>query len=614
MSNNQSASGEVSTRAAQPELTCTGDAFLDSQNQVLLAIHVWEGDALAETLTMVDSAACLQQTAQWIADRYGYGEAAVTDRITELLAEARTEVAATSSPALDGESFADAVLESAQFDHAKYPRNWLVPQLLLVGESAIIGGPKKTLKTTLLIDLAVSLATGTPFLGCFEVPEAYSVAIFSGESGPGTLQETARRVCRAKGSKLAECENLLWGPRLPCLSDDKELEMLADFLKGQKVQVVIIDPLCLSLVARGSTLSATNLFDMGPRLLRVAQTCLAEGATPVFAHHIGKSARARRAKRGDPAELDDLAFAGVAEFARQWLLVSRREEYESGMGHHELWLNVGGSAGHGGLYEIDVEEGVLDLHLGGRTWDVTVRAATPSPKGAGKEAKKHEREQATRAKVLEFLAQRPGGETASQIIADTECPKQLVRDLLPVMAREGLVERVSLSKQAGRGTTNHDGWKLVAGVASASAPADMAVPTPPVAPQADDAKAGAGVAAANVPGGGAVGSFLDDPLPDETGAEDEERPGDLVVRGEEGLALEPAPGPGASGPRPDDARRGGIVLEGPRDATAAGAPAHSPNAARPNAWTRQGMAPRQGSDQSRPATGGGTADADVARR
>jgi replicative DNA helicase len=595
-----------------PSLTC--ELFKTERDERLVVAYVWERGEVVGTFPFIDSGPKRTQTARNIAHACGRKATTVVACLDQAVEETRAQMARAASLSLDDDSFTGAVLESAQFDHTKYARQWLVPQLLLEGESAIIGGPKKTLKTTLLIDLAVSLATGSPFLGSFDVPQPYSVALFSGESGPGTLQETARRVCASKGLKLAECENLLWGPRLPSLSDDKDLEKLAEFLKEKKVQVVILDPLYLCLTARGSTLSATNLFDMGPRLLRVAKTCLAEGATPVFAHHIGKSAGARRARHGDPAELDDLAYAGVAEFARQWLLVSRREEYEPGTGHHELWLKCGGSAGHGGLYEIDVEEGRLDLHLGGRVWDVTVRPATASRKGAGQEAKKHEREQATRAKVLEFLAHRPGGETASQIIADTGCPKQLVRDLLPVMAGEGLVERVSLSKQAGRGTTNHDGWKLVAGVASTAAPADTAVPTPPVAPQADDAQADAGVTGANVPGGGAVVSFLDDPLPDEAGAEDEQRPGDLVMHGEEGLTLELAAGPGANGPRPDVARRGGIVLERPRDATATGAPAHSPSAARPNARTRQGMAPRQGSDQSRPASGGSTADADEARR
>ena len=34
-----------------------------------------------------------------------------------------------------------------------------------------------------------------------------------------------------------------------------------------------------------------------------------------------------------------MTYAGAAEFARQWILLSRREEYKSD-GIHKLWLNI----------------------------------------------------------------------------------------------------------------------------------------------------------------------------------------------------------------------------------------------------------------------------------
>src|SRR5205814_2376923 len=102
--------------------------------------------------------------------------------------------------------------------------------------------------------------------------------------------------------------------------------------------------------------------------LAISRACLDVGCTPILAHHAKKNA----AVDGEPMGLEDLAYSGVAEFARQWVLLNPRQKYDPETGTHRLWMTFGGSMGHSGVFGLDVVEGVLGDDFGGRKWDVTV--------------------------------------------------------------------------------------------------------------------------------------------------------------------------------------------------------------------------------------------------
>jgi RecA-family ATPase len=152
------------------------------------------------------------------------------------------------------------------------------------------GGAEKSLKTSIACDACISMATATPFLGRYIVPEAQTVGILSGESGASTLQETANRICHARGISLEDIANLYWCTELPSLENLSDVERLKRRIREHELTVVVVDPIYLALDADGREAS---MFAVGRLLRRFTDACLGEGASPSILHHTNSTDEAR---------------------------------------------------------------------------------------------------------------------------------------------------------------------------------------------------------------------------------------------------------------------------------------------------------------------------------
>jgi hypothetical protein len=297
-------------------------------------------------------------------------------------------------------------LDSAGLDGLDVSESWLINGLVAEGLPFVIGGPVKSLKTSVAIDLVLSLGSGRPFLNHFQVPGRRRAMLFSGESGAQTVKETARRISKAKGIRLADAD-CHWSMDLPQLSRVADVEALTRHLSRHQISVAVIDPLYLCLLAGAKGLDASNVYDMGPLLKSVAAPLQAAGVTVGLVHHTTKGT----ADRHEPLELSDLAFSGIGEFARQWLLVSRRKKYECD-GRHNLFLAAGGSTGQGGLWAVDVDEGVLREDFSGRCWQVSVSKATGARAAKSADREQNKKDRAARDEQAKADAKAKGGRAA----------------------------------------------------------------------------------------------------------------------------------------------------------------------------------------------------------
>jgi replicative DNA helicase len=360
-------------------------------------------------------------------------------------------------------------ITAAALDCGDYTPQWLVKNILVAMQPAVIGGGHKAMKTTTGLDLAISLATGTPFLGQFQIPAAKRVCFLSGESGEHTIQETSRRICAARGFTLGSIADMLhFEFTLPQLAETKDRAELQSGIRDLRCEVVFLDPLYLALGGAASD-AASNVYAMGPLLLNVARACLDVGCTPALLHHYRTTGRGN--DKYNVPSLDDLAFAGIKEYARQWLLLNRREEYTPGSGMHRLWLSVGGSMGHGGLWGYDADEGQLDENFRGRHWHVTVTNpgdAREAAQTAKNDAKDRDREKKDRdfdtrlLKQLDRLDPSRTGCTFEKLKNAIHCNTAKLTEALDRL--EGVLEVVAVQYKSGKGgkaTKTTDGVRRI---------------------------------------------------------------------------------------------------------------------------------------------------------
>lgn len=332
---------------------------------------------------------------------------------------------------------------------------YLVEGVLVEGQPCIVGGAKKCLKTSALVDLGVSLATGADFLGEFAVHAPRRYLLVSGESGLAVLKETATRCALAKGCELVELADFGLTDDIPPLEDPDAMRLFRARVADYAPEVIALDPAYLAMSGE----DAGNVFAQGARLREINSVCVDAGAMLILAHHTAKGV----ASPYDPPELEHLAWAGFQEFARQWLLLGRREPYVDGSGEHRLWLRVGGSAGHSGLWGVDIDEGTNSALLG-RRWDVAVRPAADvreeSAERAGDarrrsaEAREAEQLDGDRQRVVDALHALGRPETKTNLadgaaISNARCGRALLSLAADGYVREATIERANGQKYEG---------------------------------------------------------------------------------------------------------------------------------------------------------------------
>lgn len=242
---------------------------------------------------------------------------------------------------------------------------YLVDGVLATEGGFILGGPAKCLKTAIAVDLCYSIASGSPFLGHFDVPERKKVAFFTAETAPAAIYNRLTKIQEFRGGAG-------WGDRLllsrlsPQLSEDEWINELKHAINDLEVDFCLIDPAYWAVFNQDTAQHAANANIVG-RILHDYSSCglFDRPCTMGLCHHLKKGV-----KTGEKPGLHQLTGSGYGEWLRQGIMLNRRSMFRMD-GRHHLFMEVSGTAGFCSSYDVDVDEGHLKGRVGGR-WAVEI--------------------------------------------------------------------------------------------------------------------------------------------------------------------------------------------------------------------------------------------------
>lgn len=204
------------------------------------------------------------------------------------------------------------------------PPSWLVEQMWGRAAHGVWAGDFKTYKSTLLMDLAVSVASGRPFLGQFDVHRTGSVLYIQEENSHGFMHDRLHRIVQSKG--LGNTVHTNGRPRNTLLEFGHDLDLhllnltgfdltnpghmrgLDEWAAAHKPALIILDPLYRLAPGVDENIAA----EMAPILNPLADISNQRDCAIILAHHYNKP------NAGNATMRSGHRISGTSVFSRWW--------------------------------------------------------------------------------------------------------------------------------------------------------------------------------------------------------------------------------------------------------------------------------------------------------
>jgi hypothetical protein len=135
------------------------------------------------------------------------------------------------------------VVRVAELADDEIAERWLVEQLWCAHSVGVIGGAPKCAKTWLGLDMALSVATGTPCLGKYTVPEPGPVLIYLAEDALPAVRARIDGMARHRSLDLDEVEIHVVTIPVLRLDQDRDRTRLWETVRRLRPRLLVLDPL-----------------------------------------------------------------------------------------------------------------------------------------------------------------------------------------------------------------------------------------------------------------------------------------------------------------------------------------------------------------------------------
>lgn len=178
----------------------------------------------------------------------------------------------------------------------------LVSNILHQGTKLALGGGSKSFKTWILLDLAIAVSTGKPWLG-FETQQS-KVLYLNMEIKEVFFQKRIMRICKERETRLQRGQLDAWTLQGHVTSFHELIPKIAERIKSTEYGLIVLDP----IYKLYGNLDENKAGDVGRLMSSMDRLCFQSGASTAFGAHFSKG------NQSGKESIDRMSGSGV--FAR----------------------------------------------------------------------------------------------------------------------------------------------------------------------------------------------------------------------------------------------------------------------------------------------------------